>query len=81
MMKLVGDMNIKAAESCQITRYKKGGFYNFHSDGTGDHLSTFNSPDNKFLHGHVRKLSMSVMLNDNFEGGAFEFASYGKEEM
>ena len=23
---------------------------------------------------------MSVILNDNFEGGAFEFASYGKEE-
>ena len=23
---------------------------------------------------------MSVMLNDNFEGGAFEFASYAKEE-
>ena len=72
--------NIKAAESCQITRYKKGGFYNFHSDGTGDHLSTFNAPDNKFLHGHVRKLSMSVMLNDNFDGGAFEFASYSKEK-
>ena len=33
------------------------------------------------MHGHVRKLSMSVMLNDNFEGGAFEFASYGKENV
>ena len=72
--------DIKGAESCQITRYKKGGFYNFHRDGTGDHLSTIAWPGNKFLHGHVRKLSMSVMLNDNFEGGAFEFASYAKEE-
>ena len=72
--------DIKAAESCQITRYKKGGFYNFHRDGTGDHLSTFDIPDNKFLHGHVRKLSMSVILNDNFDGGAFEFASYNKEK-
>ena len=52
----------------------------FHSDGTGDHLSKFNMPGNKFLDGHVRKLSMSVILNDNFEGGAFEFATYGKEE-
>ena len=72
--------HIKAAESCQITRYKKGGFYSFHKDGTGDHLAAYNNPTNAFLHGHVRKLSMSVMLNDNFEGGAFEFASYNKEE-
>ena len=71
---------IKAAESCQITRYKKGGFYSFHRDGNGDHLSAYNNPQNAFMHGYVRKLSMSVMLNDNFDGGAFEFASYGKEE-
>jgi len=31
------------------------------------------------MHGHVRKISMSIILNDNFEGGAFEFASYAKE--
>ena len=72
--------NIKAAESSQITRYKKGGFYKFHRDGNGDHLSAYHNPQNAFMHGHVRKLSMSVMLNDNFEGGAFEFASYGKEK-
>ena len=72
--------DIKAAESAQITRYKKGGFYNFHRDGRGDHLSAYKNPTNAFLHGHVRKLSMSVMLNDNFDGGAFEFASYSKEK-
>ena len=71
--------NIKAAESTQITRYKKGGFYKFHQDGNGDHLSAYNNPGNVFMHGHVRKLSMSVILNDNFEGGAFEFATYAKE--
>ena len=32
------------------------------------------------MHGHVRKISMSIILNDNFEGGAFEFATYGKEQ-
>ena len=72
--------DIKAAESAQITRYKKGGFYGFHRDGNGDHLSAYHNPENAFMHGHVRKLSMSVMLNDNFDGGAFEFASYSKEE-
>ena len=72
--------NIKSAESMQITRYRKGGFYNLHRDGSGDHLSAYNNPQNAFMHGHVRKLSMSVILNNNFEGGAFEFASYSKEE-
>ena len=71
---------IKAAESSQVTRYKKGGFYKFHRDGNGDHLSAYNNPTNAFMHGHVRKLSMTVLLNESFEGGAFEFASYGKEE-
>ena len=72
--------DIKAAESCQITRYKKGGFYKFHRDGNGDHLSAYDNPTNAFMHGYVRKLSMSVMLNDNFDGGAFEFATYNKEK-
>ena len=72
--------DIKYAESCQITKYKKGGFYKFHKDGSQDSLSAYHNPQNAFMHGHVRKLSMSIILNDNFEGGAFEFASYGKEE-
>ena len=72
--------HIKAAESMQITRYRKGGFYYFHCDGPGDHLSAYNNPTNAFMHGHVRKISMSIILNDNFEGGVFEFASYGREE-
>ena len=71
---------IKAAESMQITRYKKGGFYSFHKDGNCDHLSAYDNPGNPFMHGHVRKISMSIILNDNFEGGAFEFASYNKEK-
>ena len=64
----------------QITRYRKGGFYNFHQDGNGDHLSAYNNPQNAFMHGHVRKLSMTTLLSDSYEGGEFQFASYGKEE-
>ena len=71
---------IKAAESSQITRYKKGGFYNFHRDGAGCNLSKYNNPTNAFMHDHVRKLSMTVLLSNSFEGGDFEFTSYGKEE-
>ena len=72
--------DIKSAESSQVTRYKKGGFYNFHKDGNGCHMAKYNNPSNAFVHDHVRKLSMTVLLNESFEGGAFEFASYGKED-
>ena len=41
--------HIKAAESMQITRYRKGGFYNFHLDGNGDHLSAYHNPGNALL--------------------------------
>ena len=71
---------IKAAESSQITRYKKGGFYKFHRDGAGCNLSKYINPNNAFMHGHVRKLSMTVLLNESFEGGDFEFTSYSKEK-
>ena len=72
--------DIRSAEGMQITRYKKGGFYAFHPDGRGDHLSTYDMPNNEFLHGNVRKLSMTVLLNDNYEGGEFQFTEYGKEQ-
>ena len=72
--------DITGSEVMQITRYKKGEFYYFHKDGRGDHVSAYNQPDNKFTHGNVRKLSMTVLLNDNYEGGEFQFATYNKEE-
>jgi PKHD-type hydroxylase len=72
--------DIRSAENMQITRYKKNEFYSFHKDGRGDHLSVYDMPDNEFLHGHVRKLSMTVLLNENYEGGEFQFATYNKEK-
>ena len=84
-MKLANDRagwkyDINGAEAMQITRYKKGGFYGFHKDGKSDHLSTYDKPDTKFLHGNVRKLSMTILLNDNYEGGEFQFATYDREK-
>ena len=72
--------DIIASESSQITRYDKGGFYNFHVDGTGDHLTAYDLPDKPYMHGNVRTLSMSIMLNEDFDGGEFEFASYANEK-
>ena len=67
--------DIKAAESVQITRYEKGGFFTFHQDGKSDNLSAYNLPENNFLHGNVRKLTMAITLNDDFEGGGFQFVT------
>jgi len=69
--------DIIGIEALQLTRYKKGGFYTWHSDGKGCHLSgnTYAEDPNKY----VRKLSMTVLLNDNYSGGEFEFCSYGQK--
>ena len=64
--------DIVAAESCQITRYTKGGFYSWHKDANGSHNTARNLPNNKFLHGNSRKLSMSILLNDDYVGGDFQ---------
>ena len=66
--------DIRAVESIQITRYKEGNFYHFHRDGRSDSFSTYNNPENKFLHGHLRKLSMCIVLNDDYEEGDFQFS-------
>ena len=72
--------DITAVESMQITKYKTGSFYGWHKDGGSDCLSVYNNPDNKFMHGNVRKLSMTILLNGNYQGGEFQFASNNKLE-
>ena len=60
----------------QLTRYKEGGFYDWHKDGFGDHNDaiTYGDDPNKY----VRKLSMTLLLNDDYEGGEFEINSCNK---
>ncbi len=65
--------DITGAESVQIGKYEEGGFYDFHQDGKSDNFSAYNTPENKIKHGNVRKLSMSIILNDDYEGGNFQF--------
>ena len=57
--------NIVAAQDCQVTRYTKDGFYGWHLDGMGSHTDLDGE-------GTTRKLSMSVILNSDYEGGDFE---------
>ena len=74
------NLDIHAAEDMQLGRYRKGGFYNWHRDGSSDSLSAYDKPENSFMHGKVRKLTLSLILNDDFEGGEFEFCCYDRGE-
>lgn len=69
------NFKISSCEPMQITRYKKNGHYNFHFDGNG--FTRYNMPEDQELHGKTRKLSMSIILNENYEGGEFEFFDGG----
>ena len=68
--------DVKYCESVQVTKYKKGQFYNWHKDGHSDNLSSYDMPNNGYMHGNVRKLSMTILLNDKYDGGSFQFANY-----
>jgi len=54
----------------QLTRYSKGQFDSCHRDSLGDHQNSEIMPI---------KLSMSIILNDEFEGGGFEFVGRNQE--
>ena len=59
--------DIERVEDIQITKYKPGSFYEFHTDSYSSHHF-------KNKHGKVRKLSMTIQLNDEYEGGEFQIA-------
>lgn len=54
------NFDINFCEEIQIGKYEQGGKYNWHID----------TRSNEKI---VRKLSVSILLNDDFEGGEFEF--------
>jgi PKHD-type hydroxylase len=60
------------SEACQFTKYKKGQYYGWHIDSWD---GAYNKPEDKNLHGKIRKLSVTVSLSDpnDYEGGELEF--------
>tara|TARA_R110000744_G_scaffold177484_3_gene296373 strand:- start:293 stop:892 length:600 start_codon:yes stop_codon:yes gene_type:complete len=58
-------------EQCQFTIYKKNQFYDWHQDS---HFKTYGK-ELRNLEGKIRKLSMTVLLNDSeeYQGGDFLF--------
>ena len=56
------NFDLKEYEPFQYTVYKKNDFYDWHID-------THNKP---YSNGLIRKLSFTLLLNDDYEGGEFE---------
>ena len=70
------NFEVDAAEAMQIGKYSKGCFYDYHQDGDG--VTTYDTPENNWTNNKTRKLSMSILLNEDYEGGDFKF--YDDEE-
>jgi PKHD-type hydroxylase len=60
------------SESCQFTKYGVGQYYGWHCDSWDE---PYNKPDDLNTHGKIRKLSVTISLNDpsEYEGGNLEF--------
>jgi PKHD-type hydroxylase len=56
-------------EDLQFTKYSTDQHYNWHAD----QMSVPYQTGDKMLLGKTRKISFSVLLNDDYEGGEFEF--------
>ena len=61
---------------CKLVNIVKGCFYDYHQDGDG--VTTYDTPENNWTNNKTRKLSMSILLNEDYEGGDFKF--YDDEE-
>jgi len=59
------NLNITGVEPVQFGSYGEGGFYDWHID-----------QHPKIIKGTVRKISMTLFLNDDFEGGEFDLEIY-----
>jgi len=60
------------SESCQFTKYGLGQYYGWHCDSWEE---PYNAPDNPNTNGKIRKLSVTISLNDpsEYEGGNLQF--------
>lgn len=58
------NLKLDGVETCQFSAYKKGHHYGWHVD-------QHSKPDPR-LEGRIRKISMSLFLNEDYEGGEFD---------
>tara|TARA_Y100001938_G_C8071854_1_gene423615 strand:- start:1006 stop:1662 length:657 start_codon:yes stop_codon:yes gene_type:complete len=60
------------SEACQFTKYGVGQYYGWHTDSWH---KPYNKPSDVNSHGKIRKLSVTISLNDpdEYDGGNLEF--------
>tara|TARA_Y100000361_G_scaffold107438_1_gene97222 strand:+ start:31 stop:693 length:663 start_codon:yes stop_codon:yes gene_type:complete len=60
------------SESCQFTKYGVGQYYGWHTDSW---TKVYNKKDDPNTYGKIRKLSVTISLNDpdEYDGGNLEF--------
>ena len=71
---------IDKIDRIQLTRYEVDGFYDWHRDGMSDTPASIKSPGHPD-EGKVRKLSMTILLNDDYVGGEFQYSDYTEEKV
>tara|TARA_B100000900_G_scaffold353266_1_gene321334 strand:+ start:469 stop:1032 length:564 start_codon:yes stop_codon:yes gene_type:complete len=54
-------------EPLQFSHYREGDYYDWHSDHHGS----------KYINNKIRKISFAINLNEDYEGGEFEFTTLG----
>ena len=59
------NFDVDFLEPLQLTRYKEGDHYDWHQDESEWHAE-------KRTNGKIRKISFTLLLNDDFEGGDFQ---------
>ena len=62
------NLNISGVEPVQFGSYGESGFYDWHID-----------QHPKIINGVVRKISMSLFLNEDYEGGEFDLELYSPD--
>jgi PKHD-type hydroxylase len=73
------NFELTGMEQLQFTEYKApSGHYKFHIDGNG--IGNYGVSTDSARKGSTRKLSMSCLLSDNFEGGELVM-HFGKDEI
>jgi len=61
-----------------VAKYEIGDQYKTHMDSLGTHSTRWIEKDNSNLHNKTRKMSMSLILNDDYEGGDLILYGAGK---
>ena len=71
------NFQLSSIDGLQYTRYREGQYYHWHTDEDNWSKGGYRKREKQGL---LRKLSITILLNDDFEGGELEFGILKSEE-